>query len=185
MHKMTSDQNQDFRPPGTVIQNLTEYLHIPTNFCVDKFSIGISWIDFSAKKYFSKTLCQATRDRATGEIYELEYLQKLRRNTRSVFFCCWVWLFSHQKLTKSVLYRGNKLIRQSPRVPLGFSGFFQKIWLRHVSCIIGVQKFIKIVRADFAENPRTWLNRTNLTESVVQRVSIIRANTDQFLEKIP
>ena len=45
------------------------------------------------KKFFRRLRRRATRDRATGAIFGLEYLQKLKRNRRRVFFWCSQSLF--------------------------------------------------------------------------------------------
>ena len=47
-----------------------------------------------AKKiFFREHSRRATRDRATGAIFELKYLRKLKRNRCPVFFCCSQSLF--------------------------------------------------------------------------------------------
>ena len=47
-----------------------------------------------AKKIFFRKLSRrATRDRATGAIFGLKYLRKLKRNRCPVFFCCSQSLF--------------------------------------------------------------------------------------------
>ena len=48
---------------------------------------------FGEKNFFCRFRRRATRDRATGAIFRLEYLQKLKRNRRRVFFRCSQSLF--------------------------------------------------------------------------------------------
>ena len=55
--------------------------------------IGPFRIVWRKKNFFREHSRRATRDRATGAIFELKYLRKLKRNRCPVFFCCSQSLF--------------------------------------------------------------------------------------------
>ena len=82
--------------------------------------IGPFRIIFRKKSTFFRW---ATQDRATGMIYEHEYLRKLKKNSISALFCCSVWLFCTfwPQITKSVLC----FLRYSQKTIIltGFCGF--------------------------------------------------------------
>ena len=86
--KSNTPQKSSVSSKGQVIR--ASIFQISENMLV--FRIGPFRI-VCQNKYFSSTFRRATRDCVTAKIYELEYLRKLKRNTRSVFFSCSLWFF--------------------------------------------------------------------------------------------
>ena len=126
--------------------------------------IGSFRIVCQKKLIFLQLFRRATRYCATRAIYELEYLQKLKMNTRSVFFCCSVWLFYTFWPKMNKIYILLPKIFSKTLFSERFSWIFRldfsrKIWLRQFVPIIVLKLHAKLT--SFWENSGQTNGRTN------------------------
>ena len=103
---------------------------------------------FGVKKisiFFRRVTCDWT----TGAVYELEYLWMLKINTRSVFFCCSVWLF------RTYWPKMKKICIVLPGISFIYILFDRFSWISAERDASVCAHFVLKLHANFRKDPMT------------------------------